>query len=361
MAFWAMLSRLARGVFLKYETLILIALLVFVYRYILNGDHVRMVIDRAKRFSTVQRGFDRLPATHHGPSPNISYLEKLVFGSDRQTIQWELKEDNIGIYSIQGRRPHMEDRYDYADDSGKSGVMFYGVYDGHGGTFASEFAEKLLSQTVLARLNRSKYSHATVNYSQVLIEEILSLDEKLLTVAKSNKDVAGSTAIVAILSEGELTVANVGDSRGVICDEHGSAIPMSYDHKPQLLQERRRIKKAGGFISFNGVWRVVGILATSRALGDFPLKEHKYIVADPDIQTFNLNSVKPQFMILATDGLWDMFTNEEAVQFVKDRLDEPHLGAKSLVLQAYYRGSFDNITVMVVRLGEKNGVKVKNQ
>lgn len=40
----------------------------------------------------------------------------------------------------------------------------------------------------------------------------------------------------------------------------------------QQLKERKRIQEAGGFISFNGVWRVAGILATSRALGDFPLK-----------------------------------------------------------------------------------------
>jgi protein phosphatase 1L len=53
-------------------------------------------------------------------------------------------------------------------------------------------------------------------------------------------------------------------------------------------------------------------------------------------------------MILATDGLWDAFTNAEAVMYVKHRLDEPHFGAKSIVLQAYYRGSLDNITVMVV-------------
>ena len=114
------------------------------------------------------------------------------------------------------------------------------------------------------------------------------------------------------------------------------------------LKERKRIKKAGGFISFNGVWRVAGVLATSRALGDYPLKEKNLVIAEPDILTFDLNDVGPKFMILATDGLWDAFSNEEAVSFIKERLDEPHFGAKSIVLQAYYRGSLDNITVMVV-------------
>ncbi len=125
------------------------------------------------------------------------------------------------------------------------------------------------------------------------------------------------------------------------------------------LRERKRIKKAGGFISFNGVWRVAGVLATSRALGDFPLKEKNLVIAEPDILTFDLDDMKPKFMILATDGLWDAFSNEEAVEFIKERLDEPHFGAKSIVLQAYYRGSLDNITVMVVHFDAPSESKAR--
>ena len=47
---------------------------------------------------------------------------------------------------------------------------------------------------------------------------------------------------------------------------------MSYDHKPCQLKEKKRIQEAGGFVAMNGVWRVMGVLATSRALGDYPLK-----------------------------------------------------------------------------------------
>lgn len=64
-------------------------------------------------------------------------------------------------------------------------------------------------------------------------------------------------------------MANVGDSRGVMCDLKMNAIPLSFDHKPNQSREKNRIKEAGGFIAFHGVWRVAGILATSRALGRF--------------------------------------------------------------------------------------------
>jgi len=110
---------------------------------------------------------------------------------------------------------------------------------------------------------------------------------------------------------------------------------------------------AGGFVVFNGVWRVVGVLAMSRALGDYPLKENNIVIANPDVLTFDLVDVRPHFIILATDGLWDVFDNDEACSFIQSHLHEPHCGARSLALAAYQRGSLDNITVMVVNLEKR--------
>lgn len=188
----------------------------------------------------------------------------------------------------------------------------------------------------------------TVNYGKLITDEVLAADERLVEVAKKSMDVAGTTALIALLEGSKLIVANVGDSRGVMCDSKGNAIPLSFDHKPQQMREKKRIKEAGGFVTFNGVWRVAGILATSRALGDYPLKDKKLVIADPDILTFELKDHKPQFLILASDGLWDIFSNEDAVNFIKERLNEPDYGAKSITLQSYYRGSMDNITVIII-------------
>jgi protein phosphatase 1L len=124
------------------------------------------------------------------------------------------------------------------------------------------------------------------------------------------------------------------------------------------IKEHKRIKEAGGFIKFNGVWRVAGILATSRAMGDYPLKDTNLVIAEPDILTFHLNDIQPKFMILASDGLWDAFSNEDAVAFAKECLirvkqsntttHTAHEVAKCLVLESYKRGSVDNITVILV-------------
>ncbi|KAG6459348.1 protein phosphatase 1L [Manduca sexta] len=187
-----------------------------------------------------------------------------------------------------------------------------------------------------------------INFGKLLTDEVLAADRLLVEAAKKSMNVAGTTALLAIMENNHLIVANVGDSRGVMCDSRGNAIPVSFDHKPQQVREQKRIEAAGGYIAFNGVWRVAGILATSRAMGDYPLKDKKFVIADPDILTFNLDDHKPMFLVLASDGLWDTFSNEEAVKFIKERLDEPDFGAKSLTLQAYYRGSVDNITVLII-------------
>ena len=75
---------------------------------------------------------------------------------------------------------------------------------------------------------------------------------------------SGTTAILAIIHGRHLTVANVGDSRCVLC-RNGIAIDMSIDHKPDDTKELQRIEKAGGKVTCEG--RINGGLNLSRALG----------------------------------------------------------------------------------------------
>lgn len=84
-------------------------------------------------------------------------------------------------------------------------------------------------------------------------------------------------------------------------------------------------------------------------------QDRKLLIAEPDVLSFDLHDLRlhqPSFLILASDGLWDAFSNEEAAFYVRQRLHEPHLGAKSLAMQAYQRGSVDNITVLVINLSK---------
>jgi protein phosphatase 1L len=193
-----------------------------------------------------------------------------------------------------------------------TGVSMFGVFDGHGGMKVAEFCKGKLFEDIEKKIvevkefskrfvdevgeNRideetselAKFVNGTkVNYGKILTSEILMADQKLVEELRTNLDVDGSTAVIAVLDGSRLTVANVGDSRGVMCDSHGTAIALSFDHKPDGEAEKARIEKAGGFVAKWGVWRVNGILAVSRALGDYYLKPN-LVIANPEVLEFDL-------------------------------------------------------------------------
>ena len=136
---------------------------------------------------------------------------------------------------------------------------------------------------------------------------------------------AGCTAVVAVVNEthSRLTVANAGDSRAVLC-RAGKAVALSTDHKPSLDSERARIEAAGSRVQDG---RVItpgsfgGRLSVSRGLGD---REHKLsslalekqaVTAEPEVMEVTLSD-GDEFVLLACDGIWDVMTSQEAVEFV---------------------------------------------
>ena len=156
----------------------------------------------------------------------------------------------------------------------------------------------------------------------------------------------GTTAVVALVEAQMLTIAHVGDSRGVLCRGGGKTVPVTQDHKPELEHERRRIESLGGFVSHIGCWRAMGILAMSRAIGDLFLKP--YVSAEPDVVALPLDE-NDEFVVLASDGVFDVFDNEQVVQIVQSA-SSPQEAASLLTHSAFVAGSLDNVTAVVVAL-----------
>jgi len=128
-----------------------------------------------------------------------------------------------------------------------------------------------------------------------------------------------------VLTGRVLTVANAGDSRAVLCRAGGKTEALSFDHKPQQQVESSRITKAGGFVNQFG--RVNGNLNLSRSIGDLKYKQvpgippaEQIITSEPDILQVVLHP-EDEFIILGCDGIWDCLSNENAVQFVRDRIN----------------------------------------
>jgi len=174
----------------------------------------------------------------------------------------------------------------------------------------------------------------------------------------------GCTAIVALLTEdNHLYVANAGDSRCVIC-KNGKAQAMSSDHKPGIPEEVARIESTGHSVHketiiVNGTrtyaYRVDGQIAVSRAIGDADYKdnygespEKQAITCVPDITEEDLAA--GDFIILACDGVWDVLSNEDVVNFINQRKQSQDIQTitEQLVEEAIQKGSQDNITVVIV-------------
>lgn len=240
---------------------------------------------------------------------------------------------SIGVYSIQGQRGHMEDSY-YANID----LPYFGVFDGHGGSRCSEF---ITTQLYTHIVKHNIYDGC----ESAIVQGFRQTDYDWLQLATHNSYDDGSTAICGIICNNILYVASCGDSRAVLCS-NGRAIDMSVDHKPSRTDEKQRIESLGGRIIHYGTWRVEGVLAVTRSFGDRRLK--KYVTAEPEIHTHQLTQ-NDDWLILATDGVWDVLSSQNVVD-TAITCNDCKAAAELITMNAYRANSADNITCMVIDL-----------
>lgn len=161
------------------------------------------------------------------------------------------------------------------------------------------------------------------------------------TLSESTPAGSGTTALTALLWGSQLFVANAGDCRAVLC-RRGKAMQLTQDHKSSNLDEALRVKAAGGHICSDGYLN--GHLAVLRALGDHHYKDLKAptgpdgamegpLIARPDVAVHDLLP-EDEFLLIACDGLWDVFSSQRAIEIARQNLREhndPHLCSQHLV------------------------------
>ncbi|KXS18361.1 protein serine/threonine phosphatase 2C, partial [Gonapodya prolifera JEL478] len=198
---------------------------------------------------------------------------------------------------------------------------FFVVSDGHRGNRVSHYLSRRIHWRVASmdEFERKEYGEA-LRLGFMAVEQELF---KAYATVLRGKEPAGSTCCCALVTDDkELFVANVGDSRAVLsCG--GVTVPMSFDHKPGLPEERQRISRAGSSV-IEG--RVQGRLATARAFGDFDFKrnrnlplEEQAVTAKPEVLRKQLKD-DDEFIVIASDGVWDVLTNDSVVTFVRSRI-----------------------------------------
>eukprot|EP00761_Pharyngomonas_kirbyi_P012774 gb/GECH01012801.1/.p1 GENE.gb/GECH01012801.1/~~gb/GECH01012801.1/.p1 ORF type:complete len:288 (+),score=81.87 gb/GECH01012801.1/:1-864(+) len=224
---------------------------------------------------------------------------------------------------------------------------FFAIYDGHGGTGAVNYVEEHLHNNLLIEIEDTEGDDEV---TKGITRAYLRTDDNM---KEANVGYSGTTAITALIKieskevDGKMVPvrklysSNCGDARTVL-NRNGTALRLTHDHKGSDSAEAERIQEAGGFVAYG---RVNGILAVSRALGDFEMKD--FVTAEPYHKVEELNS-NDTHLILACDGLWDVVEDQEAVDLVKDQ--EPQEAADLLMQTALKKRSTDNISIMVLKL-----------
>ncbi|KAM0051198.1 putative protein-serine/threonine phosphatase [Helianthus debilis subsp. tardiflorus] len=280
-------------------------------------------------------------------------IGSLTFSGDRSTPvvedRWKevvVDEDGYSIYCKRGRREKMEDRFTVnVDFNGEKKQAFFGVFDGHGGSQAADFASENLQKNIQNEVEK----RGETEIVEAVKQGYLTTDSEFL----KQEQRGGACCVTAIITSGNLVVSNAGDCRAVV-SRGGAAEALTLDHRPSRPDEKQRIESLGGYVDCSrGVSRVLGSLAVSRGIGDRSLKQ--WITAEPETKMFKIMP-EYEFLIMASDGLWEKVSNQEAVDLARplcastDKLDAIS-ACKKLVELSVSRGSLDDTSVMIVQLG----------
>ncbi|KAJ3671206.1 hypothetical protein LUZ60_008632 [Juncus effusus] len=291
-----------------------------------------------------------------------------------------------GSSKLQGLRSEMEDDLVIRSD-GLDGFSFAAVFDGHAGFSAVQFLRDELYKECLSALQggnllNKKNSDAI---REAIQQAFANVDTRLLSWLDElgTDDESGATATVMLLKSDLLIISHVGDS-AVVISRGGRAEVLTNPHRPYgnnrvSLAEVKRIRAAGGWINEG---RICGEISVSRAFGDMRFKTKKnemlrkgveegrwtekfvsrikfkgdLVTAVPDIYTVELSS-DAEFVMLASDGLWDYMKTSEAVNIVRNQLrqhGDVQLACETLARTAIDQGSQDNVSIIIADLGRTN-------
>lgn len=284
----------------------------------------------------------------------------------------------------------MEDEFFVAE-----GGRFVAVFDGHGGGGVSQFLKRHLYEEVCQHLKKKHWEEieledktapenrkgkrkneslpSVFSHAAALKAAFAQVDRDVL--ADDTLGYQGSTAVAVVVHEGEdghrtLLSANVGDSRAIL-SRRGRSVDLTRDHKPNEEREKKRILAMGETIEWDRYSKVhrVRNLSLSRAIGDRYAKPA--ISGEVEIKHYPVLDDGDEFILLASDGLWDVMTSDEAVSYVHQRirkeLERENIAkedienyklvlrrnmAKFVAREAIRRGSGDNVCVIMVWLND---------
>jgi protein phosphatase PTC2/3 len=273
---------------------------------------------------------DDFSAAELDPLPSVRFFT----GMDRGTVPYQ--EDMVIAV------PEFHD----ANRASPSCVhSLFAVVDGNGGASAALFVHKHLSKT-LAR-NR----HFRNNVDLALREAFLRLDRDLLLDAeRRGLDESGAATVVALRRGRRVWVAHAGDCKAVLC-RGGAAIELTRDHRAEVSPEEvRRVAREGGYITGGRLMGEVSILRGFGCLRREGGMKLRGLSPEPDIVSFDVGG-GDEFLLLGSDGLFDVFPPPQVVRMLLMRSENLKLGVDEICERAGMEGC-DNVSAVVVQFKE---------
>ncbi|KAK6788164.1 hypothetical protein RDI58_016689 [Solanum bulbocastanum] len=349
----------------------------------LISGSVSRICDNAVESSSTDDDEEQLRLVETKGSPPTIILTPFLGPSNSTLLVQSVAYPKFGFASVCGRRRDMEDAVaihpSFCQMEQGSGVElhYFAVYDGHGCSHVATKCKERLHELVKEELENKEGDE---EWEQSMNRSFNRMDKEVIEWNNSvtgatcrcelhtpECDAVGSTAVVAVVTPDKIIVANCGDSRAILC-RNGKVIPLSNDQKPDRPDELNRIQEAGGRVIYWDGPRVSGVLAMSRAIGDNYLKP--YVICEPEV-TVTDRTAGDDCLILASDGLWDVVSNDTACGVAGMCLkgnaspaSTPGNGADGevnsdqgcsdasmlLTKLALARRSYDNVSVVVVDL-----------
>ena len=255
------------------------------------------------------------------------------------------------VISEQGRRFEMEDAHIVDINFNSQGWLFAGVYDGHGGEYASLYAVKHLHQVFLNLFLIEKDPQAAFSHAYENISQDLAREEDL------GRHGSGATAATCFIKDNILTCANAGDAR-ILLVRKKDVLQLSVDHRVDNTEEKERILASGGQVVgpyASGMKRPNWGLMPTRTLGDEWAKEFGVISAPYTVE----HRIKKDDLVLVIgcDGLFDTMTNKEVADIVRasQNLKVASQALRDEVLDV--REGTDNLTMILINLAKEKGGK----
>lgn len=303
-----------------------------------------------KKLQKLNLAYEAIKANIEGTNTTLRNVDE--FFLDQRTIHGQGKRLSCALafgvcqHANSRWKTSMEDRYAFKDffcNDPQSG--FFAIYDGYSGSMAAEKCARYLSELLenkVERIYQTSMKHENINeeISVAFNEAFEEMDRILLygVEEQSKNRWSGCSALTCLLRGNNLYVANAGNIRAVLCRGDGSIERLSDNHSPWDKKERHRVRKAKGDVSKSDKTALVnGVVKSTRGLGNHGDPNLKTsVIRTPFVNCLALED-SDQFLILASNGVWEVFSEEEVILLLEDIL--PEIDVKAIVRRMHDRAS----------------------